>query len=90
MIEVVLYSKPDCHLCENVKAQLARLRPSFPFELREVNILDDPEDFERYKNDIPVIFMNGRKAFKHRLSDQDFIRRFEMMLAAERKPADGT
>ena len=90
MVEVVLYSKPDCHLCEVVKSQLARLRPSFPFALREVNILDDPEDFERHKNDIPVVFMNGKKAFKHRMNEKDFVRRFEMILATERKLADGT
>lgn len=90
MVEVVLYSKPDCHLCEVVKSQLARIRPLFPFELREVNILDDPGNFEKYRNDIPVIFINGKKAFKHRLNEQDFIRRLEAILHKERKPADAT
>lgn len=90
MIEVVVYSKHDCHLCEEVKAQLARLRQAFPFELREVNILEDPENFEKYREEIPVVFVNSKKAFKYKLDEKDFLRRVEMILARERKIADGT
>jgi glutaredoxin len=89
MIEVVVYSKPDCHLCDEVKAQLARLRRSFPFEVREVNILEKREDFEKYKEEIPVIFINGKKAFKYKLDENEFARRLELILATERKLANG-
>ena len=75
MKQVVLYSKPGCHLCDEVKAQLERLRKTHPFEWREMNILDEPEAFERFKEEIPVVFINGRKAFKYHLDEKQFLRR---------------
>lgn len=77
MIQVLVYSKPDCHLCEVVKARLENLKATHPFELREVNILDDPQAFAKFKNEIPVVFINGRKAFKYYLDEPDFLRRLE-------------
>lgn len=74
MTKVVLYSKPDCCLCDQVKAQLAKLRAKHPFELRELNILDDPEIYEVFKEEIPVVFINGRKAFKFRVDEKKFIK----------------
>jgi glutaredoxin len=74
MTKVVVYSKPGCCLCERVKAQLTKLREKHSFELRELNILDDPEIYEQFKEEIPVVFVNGRKAFKYRLDERKFIR----------------
>jgi glutaredoxin len=53
MIEVVVYSKPGCCLCDEVKAQLGKLREIHSFQLREVNILDDPAAYEQFKEGIP-------------------------------------
>ena len=89
MVEVIIYSKPECHLCEDAKAQLARLQQSLPFTLREVNILENPEHYEEFKHEIPVIFVNGRKAFKFRLDEQAFRRRVESLTKNERKVAHG-
>jgi glutaredoxin len=89
MIEVVVYSKPGCHLCDEVQAQLARLQRSFPFAMREVNILNDSEIFDKFKEEIPVVFINGKKAFKYRLDEEDFRRRLEMILSQERNMANG-
>ena len=72
--EIVVYSKPSCCLCGKVKVQLARLREKFEFAWREVNILEDRSANEKFKNEIPVIFVNGRKAFKYRLDEKRLIR----------------
>ncbi len=77
MIEVVLYTKPGCCLCDVVKGQLGKLRVARPFELREVNILDDADAYARFKEEIPVVFINGRKAFKYRLDEREFLRRLD-------------
>jgi glutaredoxin len=77
MMEVVLYTKPGCCLCDTVKAQLGRLRSVQPFELREVNILDDGEAFAKFHEEIPVIFIDGRKAFKYHLDEKVFLRRLQ-------------
>ena len=89
MIEVLLYSKPGCHLCEEAKAQLEKIRRTFPFELLEVNILEDPAGFQKFQVEIPVVFVNGKKAFKYRLDERDFVRRLEAIRTRERKMADG-
>jgi glutaredoxin len=78
MIEVLVYSKPDCCLCDEVKAQLSKLRETHRFELRELNILEDPEIYETYKEEIPVVFINGKKAFKCRLDEEKFLKRIEI------------
>jgi glutaredoxin len=75
MHQVVVYSKPDCCLCDEVKAQLRKLQRSHPFEWREVNILDDPAAYETFKEEIPVVFIDGRKAFKYHLDEDKFLRR---------------
>lgn len=89
MIEVIVYSKPGCHLCDEVKGQLSRLRRLYPFELREANIMNDPGSFEKFKEEIPVVFINGRKAFKYRLDEKEFARRMEAILTSERKLSNG-
>ena len=75
MVEVVVYSKPDCCLCDEVKETLARLALRHSFTWREVNILDDPDAFERFKDEIPVVFIDGKKAFKYHLDEREFLRR---------------
>jgi len=42
------------------------------FVMEEVNIDDDPALRDRYGNDIPVIFINGVKVFKHRVDSLEF------------------
>ncbi len=73
--EVILYTKPGCCLCDDVKEQLRALLQKHAFDLREINILDDPEAYERFQTEIPVVFVNGKKAFKYRLDEKQFLTR---------------
>jgi glutaredoxin len=77
MNDVVVYSKPGCCLCDEVKENLKRLQASYAFNLREVNILEDPEAHERFKEEIPVVFINGKKAFKYHLDEKQFLKKLE-------------
>jgi glutaredoxin len=72
--EIVVYSKPACCLCDKVKAQLSKLREKHSFAWQEVNILGDASIYEKFKDEIPVIFVNGKKAFKYHLDERRFIR----------------
>jgi len=67
---VEIYSKPECHLCEEAKEVLARVRRRIPFELREVDITRDAALHQRYQYDIPVVLVNGHKAFKYHLDER--------------------
>ena len=67
MREVVLYTKAGCHLCDVVKEQILAMRPRAQFAFREVDITGDAELFEEHRFDIPVVEIDGRRAFKHRV-----------------------
>ena len=69
---VVLYSKPGCHLCEEMKEEMNRAGCSELYELDEVNIEDDPDLFARYRYEIPVLSVNGIEAFRYHLRADEF------------------
>lgn len=73
-LEVTLYTRPGCHLCDEAKSQIAPLLAEFGAQLREVNIDADPLLHERYNLDVPVIFLADRKIAKHRLDLSQFRR----------------
>jgi glutaredoxin len=76
-LEVTIYSRPGCHLCEEAKAVIKPLLIEFGATLREVNIDEDSELGERYCWDIPVIFLGKHKAAKHRVDPRQFRRQLE-------------
>jgi len=60
LTEVVVYGKEGCHLCEKVIAALERIRVEKPLEVSTRDITTNPQLFERYKNIIPVVEVNGK------------------------------
>jgi glutaredoxin len=72
--DVTLYTRPDCHLCEEAKSAIAPLLREFGAAMREVNVDSDPILRERYGSDVPVIFLGARKAAKHRVDLEQFRR----------------
>ena len=76
---VVIYSRPGCHLCQDAKAAILSAGCSDEFELREVNIDEEPRALERYQYDIPVVFINGVKAFKHKVDPKEFKRKLRRL-----------
>jgi glutaredoxin len=79
---VRLYTKPGCHLCEEAKQEMLRAGITDEYTFEEVNIEEDAEAYERYKFEIPVITINGHKAFKYRLTAAEFRRRVRRPSAA--------
>lgn len=67
MVRVELFTRAECSLCEVAKAVLDDVRGRIDFELVQVDITGDPEAFARYQWDIPVIHVDGHRAFKHRV-----------------------
>jgi glutaredoxin len=58
---LVLYGRPDCHLCDEARAGLEALRSDgLAFQLEEVDIESDDELLRRYLERIPVIEVDGR------------------------------
>jgi glutaredoxin len=76
---VTLYTRPGCHLCEEAKAAINEARAERSFTLEEVNIDLDAALAEQFRYDLPVIFINGVKVFKHRVSARDFLRKLDRL-----------
>jgi glutaredoxin len=74
-VEVVLYGAPGCHLCDVAKDVLEQQRGLLAFELRQVDISGDEELERSYREQIPVVFVDGRKAFKYRVDPLELARR---------------
>ena len=61
---VTLYGRPDCHLCDEARAALERVRATHPFRLDEIDIEGDDELLKRYLERIPVVVLDGRELFE--------------------------
>jgi len=62
-----LYSKPGCHLCDEMKADILKIASGQDLEIDEVNINDDVNLAEKYGTKIPLLELNGRMISKYRL-----------------------
>jgi glutaredoxin len=62
---VTVYSKPDCHLCEEAMAVLERLQQELGFELRELDITADEGLHRDYFERIPVVLLDGDELCEH-------------------------
>jgi len=60
LIKVEMYSKPGCHLCDIARDVILSANEELPFEFVETDINKDKDLYTKYKDDIPVIYINGR------------------------------
>jgi glutaredoxin len=73
--EVVVYSRKGCHLCEIVKESLSKLERRGGFHWREVDV-DSNDDLRRqFTDEVPVVFIDGHKAFKYHMDEREFLRK---------------
>jgi glutaredoxin len=72
---VVVYSRRGCHLCEIVKESLSKLEKRGSFTWQEIDVDSDAEIRRRYNDEVPVVFIDGRKAFKYRMDEKEFLRK---------------
>ncbi len=75
---VTLYGRPGCHLCDEARELLQRLRAEAPFELREIDIERDDELFKRYLERIPVVSLNGEELFELFVDESALRRRLSL------------
>jgi len=82
-VTVVLYGAPGCHLCDVAKNVLERQRELLEFGLEVVDISGDAELESAYREQIPVVFVAGRKAFKYRVEPLELARRIALASQTE-------
>ena len=78
-MELVVYSKPDCPLCDKALAAVQASGLANRLTIRTVNIEDNEELFRRFRFEIPVLYLGGRKMLSGIVTAADFRARFDEM-----------
>lgn len=73
--KVVLYARRGCHLCDIVKESLEKLHRRGGFTWHSVDVDSDDQLRRQFTDEVPVVFINGKKAFKYRMDEREFLRR---------------
>ena len=74
MIAVTIYSRPGCHLCDEMKVVVKEVGATIPIAIEEIDISADPELERLYGLEIPVLMVAGKKVAKYRVSERDLRR----------------
>ena len=77
-MRLTIYSKPGCHLCDEMKSTVLRVLSTRTAEptitVEEIDISVDPALIDRYGLEIPVLLVDGKKAAKYRVSEEELRR----------------
>lgn len=73
--QVIVYSRKGCHLCEIVKETLTKLERRGGFTWREIDVDSDDQLRRQFTDEVPVVFIDGRKAFKYKMDEREFLRK---------------
>jgi len=76
MTTLTLYSRPGCHLCDEMKELVQRVARTAaePIAIDEIDISTDPGLEARYGLEIPVLLVDGKKAAKYRVTEGELTR----------------
>ncbi len=75
---LTIYTKSGCHLCDDMKAVVHRvLRGRDRMTLEEIDISHEPALLALYEREIPVLMIDGKKAAKYRITEEELGRRLE-------------
>ncbi len=81
-VALTLLTKPGCHLCDDARATIERVRAEveglgIATALDERSILDDPELARLHSEDIPVVLVAGRRHAIWRVDPEKLTRAIE-------------
>jgi glutaredoxin len=72
---VTLYTRAGCCLCDDAKQALLQAHTRADFEYEELDIDRDPELRRLYNDEVPVVAIDGVKAFKYRIEVEEFLKK---------------
>ncbi len=76
-LHLQIFSRPGCHLCDEMKAVVDPIARELGAVVEEIDIAADPALEGEYGLEIPVLRINGRKAFKYRVSARELRARLD-------------
>jgi glutaredoxin len=68
-VTLTIYSRPGCHLCDEMKALVAPVASALSIAVEDIDISADPELEARYGLEIPVLAVDGKKVAKYRIDE---------------------
>ena len=77
---VTLYTRVGCCLCVDAKQVIEAAGRRAAFDYEEIDIDSDPGLVRQYNDEIPVVTINGRKAFKYRIEINEFLKKLAASL----------
>lgn len=75
MIALTLYTRNDCPLCHEMEEVIAAEMPKFNARIQRIEIDGNPDLEARFGIEVPVLFVNDRKAFKYRCTPAELRKR---------------
>lgn len=69
-VKVELYTKKGCSLCVVAREIIFKVLEQIPFEFQEVDIESRDDLYERFKEEVPVVFVNGERAFTYKVNEK--------------------
>jgi hypothetical protein len=74
VIALTIYSRPGCHLCDEMKAIVQRVARTMPISVEEIDISTNPALEAQYGLEIPVLLVDGKKAAKYRIGEIELLK----------------
>ena len=74
MTKVTIYSRPGCHLCDDMKDLVRKVARTIPLTLEDIDIYGDDELEEKYGLEIPVLFVEGERVASARITEDALVR----------------
>jgi glutaredoxin len=75
--KLILYSRKDCCLCDEMKDAIRQASAKIPLDLEEIDVDGAVELQAEYGDEVPVLLIDGRKAFKYRVTVPELTKKLE-------------
>ena len=79
-IQIEILTKKDCGLCDDAKEVVERVLPDFPATLKIIDIESNSDLFEKYKEKIPVVRINGKENFVYKVHEITLRKKLEKLI----------
>jgi glutaredoxin len=73
--KLILYSRRNCCLCDEMKETIRSVAENIPLQFEEIDVDEVAELQAEYGHEVPVLFIDGRKAFKYRVTAAQLARK---------------
>ncbi|WP_062050111.1 glutaredoxin family protein [Bacillus sp. JCM 19034] len=81
MLEIIIYSKQHCPLCDKAIAQIERLKEQYDFNIKLIDIYHDEELLEKYQLMIPVVEIDGEEVDFGQISENRILKRLQSKIS---------